>query len=136
MIVYLDSSIILRKVLNQKNSLKELQVVEAAYSSDLLKIECNRVIDRLRLQRILTDTQVAKAREEIHEYFGIISFVSISKTIVDKASEIFPVIVSSLDSIHLASVYILKQEFKIKMATHDDQLGNASRALGIEVIGC
>ncbi len=67
MIVYLDTSIVLRALLGQGTSLKEWGQWQAAYSSDLLGLEARRVIDRLRVELALDDRGVAQAQQTLLE---------------------------------------------------------------------
>jgi len=64
-IVYLDSSVVLRPLLAQANRLHEWGTWEVAYASELLGIECRRAIDRLRLEGLYDDKQVAQAGEAL-----------------------------------------------------------------------
>lgn len=58
--VYLDSSAVLRPLLDQPDGLKCWGQWETAYSSELLGVECRRAIDRLRLLGLYDDKQVAE----------------------------------------------------------------------------
>ena len=49
MIVYADSSVLLRLVLGQTDALAEWKQVGVAISSALAEVECLRTLDRLRL---------------------------------------------------------------------------------------
>ena len=49
MIVYLDSSVLLRVILGQRNALKEWRSIEQGVASALVEVECLRTLDRVRL---------------------------------------------------------------------------------------
>ena len=49
MIAYLDSSVLLRLVLGQRDALKEWKEVSRGVVSALVEVECQRTLDRLRL---------------------------------------------------------------------------------------
>jgi len=55
MIVYLDSSVVLRPLLDQPKQLKSWGNWETAFSSEWLGVECRRAIDRLRLEGLYGD---------------------------------------------------------------------------------
>ena len=53
MIAYVDSSALLRVLLNEPNALKWAAVTHAI-SSELLRVECHRTLDRLWHARLMT----------------------------------------------------------------------------------
>ena len=57
--VYLDASVVVRKLQREAGSLKEWGQWERAFSSDLLRVEVLRAVDRARLRGALTDNEVA-----------------------------------------------------------------------------
>lgn len=60
MIAYLDSSVLLRVVLGQPNTLPEWSAVEAGIVSALVEVECLRTLDRLRLLQGLSDDELPR----------------------------------------------------------------------------
>lgn len=137
MIVYLDSSVVLRPLLAQGNRLREWGSWEVAYASELLGIECRRAIDRLRLEGLFDDKQVARAGETLVQIEQTIRRIKLSSSIVREASRTMPTIVKTLDAIHLASATVIRDQRGVKLvfATHDDQQATAARALGFSTIG-
>lgn len=135
--VYLDSSVVLRPLLSQSNPLATWGSWEAAYASDLLGIECRRAIDRLRLEGVFDDKQVADAGEQLSSIERTIDRIRLSASIVREASRTMPTIVKTLDAIHLASAIVLRDRRGIDLvyATHDDQQATAARALGFATMG-
>jgi hypothetical protein len=85
-IVYLDTSIVLRALLGQGTSLKEWGQWKAAYSSELLGLEARRVIDRLRLELALDDRGVAQAQQTLLEIEKGIGYILLSRLLLDRAS--------------------------------------------------
>jgi hypothetical protein len=136
-IVYLDSSVVLRPLLAQSNPLSGWGMWQAAYSSELLGIECRRAIDRLRLEGLFDDEQVAQAGETLTRIERAIHRVRLSAPIVREASRTMPTIVKTLHAIHLASAILLRDRRGVDLvfATHDDQQATAARALGFATIG-
>ena len=137
MIVYLDSSVVLRPLLGQPGRLAAWGTWEAAYSSELLGIECRRAIDRLRLEGAFDDAQVARAGEALSRAERTIERVRLSASIVREASRTMPTIVKTLDAIHLASAIVLRDRrgLDLVFATHDVQQSTAARALGFATVG-
>src|SRR5438093_13216455 len=123
MIIYLDSSVVLRPLLDQPNKLKSWSQWEAAYSSELLNVECRRAIDRLRLEGLYDDKQVAEAIEQLGKIEKTIKRVRLTRTILQAASKTMPTIVKTLDAIHLATATAVRDRrvAEILFATHDHQ---------------
>ena len=137
MIVYLDSSVVLRPLLAQANRLREWGSWDVAYASELLGIECRRAIDRLRLEGLYDDKQVAQAGEALVRMEQTIRRIKLNSSIVREASRTMPTIVKTLDAIHLASAVVVRERRGVELvfATHDDQQATAARALGFSTIG-
>src|SRR5205809_4005623 len=108
MIVYLDSSVVLRPLLDQPGKLQSWGQWETAYSSELLGVECRRVIDRLRLEAIFDDSEVAQAIERFGKIEKTIKRIRLTKSIIHGASKTMPTIVKTLDAFHLASAIAIR----------------------------
>jgi len=136
-IVYLDTSIVLRALLGQGTSLKKWGQWKAAYSSELLGLEARRVIDRLRLELALDDDGVAQAQQTLLEIEKGIGHILLSRLVLDRASLPMPTVVKTLDAIHLTSALLFQErrEEKLVFATHDTRQAIGAQALGFEVIG-
>ena len=134
---YLDSSILLRVLLREPRPLRSFKRIKFAVSSELLRVECFRVIDRLRLEARLADADVASLQQELHQVCASVEFVRVTPLLLGMASQPFPTTVRTLDAIHLASAMLWTQgrEEQVVFLTHDAQLGTAARALGFEVDG-
>ncbi len=134
---YLDSSVIIRKLLDEEKPLKELGKIHLGFSSRLLKLECLRTIDRLRLKSKISDEETSL---KLSEFYGIllnIGLLPITDLVLEKAEQSLPTPLASLDSIHLATALLWREKHgnDFKFATHDAQLGLAAKAQGFEVIG-
>lgn len=94
--------------------------------------ECRRAIDRLRLENLYDDEQVARAVAELSQIEKTIKRIRLTKSIIHGASKTMPTIVKTLDAIHLASAIAIRERRGIELlfATHDAQQGTAARALG------
>jgi hypothetical protein len=130
--VYLDSSIVLRVLLDQPRKLSVWAEWEKAYSSELLGVECRRVIDRLRLENALDDETLAQTVEQLGKIEKAITRVRLTKPIIQAASKSMPTIVNTLDAFHLVSAIAIRDRRAADLffATHDWQQATAARALG------
>jgi hypothetical protein len=136
MIVYADTSVILRPLLGQKNAL-DWADWESAYSSEILGLEARRVIDRLRLESALDDTGVMNAHREMKRIEQCLGTVSLTRAVLRRAAMPMPTIVKTLDAIHLASALVLREKLNatVVFATHDSRQAAAAYALGFHVLG-
>jgi len=136
MIVYVDTSVVLRILLHEPNAVEIWGQWSKAYSSVLWRVEALRTVDRLRLSHDISDTEVAELVRDIqitHETFAI---HPMTNQIVQRASETFPTVVGTLDAIHLATALSIRQiESLDLLLTHDSQLATAARSLGFQVVG-
>lgn len=137
MIAYLDSSVVLRLVLGEAGRLEEWKNIAQGVSSFLLKVECLRTIDRLRVSRRIRPEDAVRRLEAIHGLLAAIDLVEPGREILERAAQPSPVALSTLDAIHLATALLWREvEGKsLVMATHDVALGMAARANGLKVIG-
>lgn len=138
MLAYIDSSVLLRFILTEAERLKEFKKVEYAVSSKLLQVECLRTIDRYKIGMNIPDEQIAKVISKLYESLEHIELIPMTDIILERASQPFPTSLATLDAIHLASLIEWKANFSknIIMMTHDKELGQASRSIGFEVLGC
>jgi hypothetical protein len=132
MIVYVDTSVVLRPLLDQPRKLSLWGEWESAYSSELMGVECRRVIDRLRLESIFDDKEVGHAIERLIQIEKTIKRIRLNKSIIHAASKTMPTIVKTLDTFHLTSAIAVRERRGVELlfATHDVQQATAARALG------
>lgn len=140
MIAYLDSSVLLRVILEQPDSLAEWPELTVGVSSALLTVECHRTLDRYWQQDALNDDSYAAKRQETGTLLGRLDLIALDQHVLRVASQPFPTIIRSLDAIHLASAIAYRavqppDERPIVFATHDHQLARAARAMNFEVLG-
>jgi predicted nucleic acid-binding protein len=138
-IVYLDSSALLRLILREPHALDlaELRSCESIVSSEILAIEGARTLDRLRLQGSLTMDEAATRIEALRDWLEAVDLVLLQKPILARASEPFPTPLGTLDAMHLATALVWRDRMgrELTMATHDGGLAIAARAFGIPVLG-
>jgi predicted nucleic acid-binding protein len=136
-IVYLDTSILLRVLLGQRPRLAEWGGWERAYTSELAGVEARRVIDRLRLDGALDDDGVVVAQEQLAHLEAGIGRINLTRVVLRRASLPMATAVKTLDALHLASALLFRERRAVSLvfATHDVQQATAARALGFTCIG-
>jgi predicted nucleic acid-binding protein len=135
-IVYLDTSVVLRILLQEPQPVEIWGEWEKAYSSALWRVEALRTADRLRLSQEISDTQLAQLVRDIQIAHETFSIHPLTNRILQRASETFPTVVGTLDAIHLATALSIREIEKLDLLlTHDSQLGTAARSLGFAVMG-
>jgi predicted nucleic acid-binding protein len=136
-ILYLDTSALMRVILREPGALDELTLREAAVSSELLAVECLRTLDRLRLRGTLSAEVAASRRAIVTDWLETIDLVRLQQPILARASEPFPTPLGTLDAVHLATALVWRERTRqpLVMATHDAALALAARSFGFEVVG-
>lgn len=135
MITYVDTSVLLRIVLGEDGPLEGWEQIDPV-SSELIRVEALRAIERYRLLKALDDELVAERRGAILDILGRFAMSSITPSILERAGDPFPTAVATVDAIHLATALVLREEFvDLAFATHDDQLATAARSVGFSVEG-
>ena len=137
MIAYLDSSVLLRLILGQRDKLKEWRRVEVGVASALVEVECLRTLDRLRHRVEITDDALVERREAVYALLAEAEVVEPTHAILRRASQPFPTPLGTLDAIHLATALMWSEltQSEIVMTTHDVALATAARASGLRVVG-
>lgn len=135
--VYLDSSVVLRRLQSEPARVPGWANWKHAYSSELLRVEVLRSIDRNRLKGALEDNQVAELITSAHTIFDAIEFVEFGRTILNRASQSFLTQLGTLDALHLATALRLTESSGIELTflTHDAELATAARTMNFKVEG-
>jgi hypothetical protein len=137
MICYLDSSVVLRHLLLQDSILEGTAQFETVGSSELLIIECHRVLDRYRLENQITDAQLAEVKQNLQAIVGGLHIVELTEPIKTRAAGPFPTVVGALDALHLASLLLWKEmtpDERFVLLSADQQMLNCAAALGIPLL--
>ena len=136
MIAYLDSSVILGVILGQ-SSIVEFKKIEKPISSIIMRTECLRVLDRLKLTGGLSERSFIRAVTDFHELCTTIELILLTQAILNRAGASMPIALGTLDAIHLCSASLWSESYKQipKFLTHDKQLGKAAVILGFQTIG-
>ncbi len=67
--------------------------------------------------------------------FARVALIELSPPVLSRALEPFPVPVRTLDALHLASLEFLRERGQaIELATYDDRMAEAARALRIPLV--
>lgn len=137
MIAYLDASVVLRLVLNERNRIKEWTRLTGAVASALTEVECLRTLDRLSRAGALEATEAASRRELVYRLLEGVEVVELTRSVLRRASEAFATPLGTLDAIHLSTALLWRdaRDAELVMATHDRALATASRSVGLRVIG-
>ena len=135
---YIDSSVILRVVLGQKDSLAEWKSISVGITSALTEVECLRTLDRLSLRKDVKTRELAIRRSTIYEMLQRLEVIELSRPVLARAGHPFPTPLGTLDAIHLASALLWRDrpgESNLFFATHDLELGLAAKSSGFAVLG-
>jgi predicted nucleic acid-binding protein len=137
MSVYLDASVVLRKLQRETGSLASWGQWERAYSSELLRVEVLRAIDRNRLKGTLTDRDVTELIDRARAIFDGVEFVALSRSVLSRAAQSFFTPLGTLDALHLATALRLVEVRRIELffLTHDVELAMAARGVNFQVEG-
>ena len=134
--IYVDSSVILRRILNADTTLESVSTSDILGSSDLLAIECHRVLQRERLASHLDDLQYTESVGLLEELLGHLSIIEMGPAVKRRAAGPFPTAIGTLDAIHLASALLWAEaqpETEVSILTHDRQLALCARSVGLRV---
>ena len=137
MIVYLDTSTVLRIILGHPRPLTIWSKWEEAFASEILGLEARRVLDRLRLESALDDEGIATLQGELAKIESTIGTISLTRSVLRRAALPMATPVKTLDAIHLASALLLREHRheELLFATHDARQAIAARALGFTCVG-
>jgi predicted nucleic acid-binding protein len=134
--LYVDSSVLLRIVLGEARPLREWKKAERFVSSELVRAECLRTVDRARLRFALSEAEVSSRRADILRRLDTFDLIPLHRSILERAADPFPTLVGTLDAVHLASALAVRERYRdLTFATHDDDLAIAARAEGFVVVG-
>jgi predicted nucleic acid-binding protein len=137
MIAYVDASVLLRLAFGQPNALAEWGQINRGISSALIRTECLRSLDRVRLRNQLDDAEISILRSTILSLASSFQLVDLDADVLNRAAQPMPTELGTLDAIHLASALLWQETFgeSLTMATHDRALAIAAQAYGMKVIG-
>ncbi len=124
--IYVDSSVVLARILLEDRRPPEALWQERLTSSRLLQFEVwNRVHARGLGQSHGTEVNAILAR---------IGLTAMTELILARALEPWPISIRTLDALHLATIEFLRSQSEAaELASYDNRLLAAARALGITI---
>lgn len=132
---YVDTSVLLRIVLGSPDRLRSWKRITEPLSSELIRVEALRALDRARIQDGLAEAEVGKRIALALERLEAFTLAGISRRILERAAAQMPSPVGTLDAIHLSTAVALKKRFPdLVLATHDEEMALAASALGLRVL--
>ena len=133
--VYVDTSVVLRRLLGQAGRVEHWGDWELAVTSELTRVAARRTLDRLRLRGRLRDADVARAAVGLQAMLRPFDTISIQTAVLERAAAPFPTVLGTLDAIHLASALLWTEQRRqpLTFLTHDEELAIAAQASGLEV---
>src|SRR5262245_14882561 len=133
---YVDSSVLIRLLYGQANPLSSWATITRAISSELVRVDSLRTIDRTSIRAKLPAEQVAEHRWAALDLLSRLTLAPLTPSILNRASEPFPTPLGTLDAIHLATALEAANELQpLVLVTHDEDLAMAARAMGLDVAG-
>lgn len=133
MVAYLDSSVALRHILLGDSSIALALGCDYAVSSELLEIECRRVLHMYRLNGDLDDEGLVESTRRLDALLDGVSLIALSAGVKRRAMEAFPVVVGTLDALHLASAKAFgdgREGETLLVFSHDSAMNRCATALG------
>jgi predicted nucleic acid-binding protein len=138
-IVYLDTSVILRIVLKEPNELSAWNEISHGVTSELTTVECHRSLHRANTTGRLTDSAFQLARNYADQILLRLTIVNITPELIEKAAGPLPSALATLEAIHLVSAMNYRErlednEPRLSFATHDRELAVAAALSGFQVL--
>ena len=132
MTVYLDSTFVIRHLLGAGPDSGVWGKWEKAYASTLMRTECFRAANLLRLEGKIDDDGRARLGSWIETVCSSAVQVPVTEAVMRRAADAWPVAVGTLQAIHLATMQELEAVHGVKceIASDDATLVKAAKALG------
>ena len=131
---YLDSSVVLRRLLRHEGALTGFARWDMV-ASDLMEVEALRTLRRVHSEGQLSDDDFGGRIAELRGIVAALEQFPITTSVLKRAGGPLPGTLKALDAIHLATALLWSEHFgkDIVMITHDRQLAKVARASGLEV---
>ncbi len=134
---YVDSSVVLRHLLTDDSGFLQTAAYDQVGASELLIIECLRVIERYRLDGSIDDTRTAELRQDLREIVSGMYVFAMTAEVKKRAAESFPTVIGTLDALHLSTALVWRDmdlPEGIVLSTYDTQMATCARALGVPLL--
>jgi predicted nucleic acid-binding protein len=137
MIGYVDSSVLVRLLLDEPDPFPWLADLEERVTSALTHVECLRSVDAALHVGKLDDNEYSDRRTAVFSLMRRMRLVAVSPAVLRRAGEPLPAPLRTLDAVHVATAlrWRERRESDLVFVTHDRQQGGVARLLGFEVIG-
>jgi predicted nucleic acid-binding protein len=125
--VFLETSALLRMLFGEDSGdyvIKRLEQSDRVIASRLIRIEAERALLRLSLDRPRSHGQILDVEREMKHLWPKLDFIEITRDICDLAGRIAPRSqLRSLDAIHLATYFRIKElDPNIELLTFDERI--------------
>jgi uncharacterized protein len=124
--LYLDTSAFLKLVVAEQESRALVRWLRAE-DADLISSELLRV-EALRVARLHSPKALAESRSRL----DVVTLISVTSQVCERAAELDPSITRSLDAVHLATALMLGDQLDA-VVTYDRRLADACAAHGVRV---
>jgi predicted nucleic acid-binding protein len=133
---YVETSALLRLILEGDDDLRPLVQADTCYTSALTLAEARRAVRRARSAGRLDAAGVQVARRRISEFERAAESVPVNEEVLERTGQELPIEpVRTLDAIHLATLQILGEVLPdLDVVSTDDRVRENARALGFEVV--
>jgi hypothetical protein len=130
--VYLDSTLVIRQLVGTNCPWEGWGNWTAAYASTLLRAECYRTANLLRMDGKLDDAQRARLGGWIEHVCESVTLVPVTESVLRRAGDAFPTAVGTIQAIHLATMLELQAVHGVTclLATADGELLRAAQSMG------
>ena len=134
---YVDSSVVLRRLLRQPGEIENWSRWNSIVTSELMQLEALRLLDRLRLMQRLSESELVEKIALLTTSSRFYETIPLRSLVLKRAAGPYPTPLGTLDAIHLASaqLWIEHNDQELTFVTHNRQLGLAARVCGLEVAG-
>ena len=138
MVAYLDTSVVLRHILLGEIAIRHAFSVGRVVTSELTRIEARRVIHRHRLNGDLDDDGFVAASDRLESVLSGLAVVDLTTAVKTRAMAAFPVVVNTLDALHLATALLYAESYldaaaneQMLLFSHDAGMNRCAAALGL-----
>ncbi|MEO8195464.1 MAG: type II toxin-antitoxin system VapC family toxin [Thermoanaerobaculia bacterium] len=139
-VIYLETSALLQVLLEQGSHvgineiLADLEHADRLLTSRLTRIECERALLRLAIERAATPEALSRVEQEMATLFDRVEVIEISAEIAELAGRIAPASpLRSLEAIHLATWQVARRLAPdLELVTADRRFAAAA---GVVVVG-
>ena len=133
---YVETSALLRVLLDGDESLRSALSGEGLVTSALTFVEAARAISRAKREKRLGARSAREAERQLAAFERVCDVLAMDDDVLRRARESFPVEpVRSLDALHLAAIRLLDHELGgVSVVSCDERVRQNAAALGLVVV--